>query len=65
MTQVDTLSMSELVRGVRGIEGKSDHHHTEAPEAKEVTLRGFRWIMFVGAEDAFADEPRAKATVLR
>ena len=31
---------------------------------RTVTLRGFRWIMFVGAEGAFADEPRAKATVL-
>ena len=37
----------------------------EATITRKAPLRGFRWIMFVGAEGAFADEPRAKATVLK
>ena len=36
--QFDTLSISELVRGVCGIERK-DHNHREAPQPMGVTLQ--------------------------
>ena len=64
-TQFDTLSKSELVRSVCGIEkSKSDHYHREAPQPMDGDVaRIQRDFMFIGAEKAFV-EPRAKATIL-
>ena len=45
--------------------GRSDHYHKEAPESKDGDVARVQMdFMFVRAEGSFADEPRAKATVL-
>ena len=65
-TQFDTLSISELVRGVCvASKGKSDHYHREAPQPMDEDVARIQMdFMFVGAEGTFVDEPRAKATIL-
>ena len=44
---------------------KSDHHHREAPQPMDGDIASVQMdFMFVGVEETFVDEPRAKATVL-
>ena len=45
--------------------GRSDHYHREAPQPMDGDVARIQmYFMFVGAEGTFADEPRARATVL-
>ena len=45
--------------------GKSAHNHREAPQPVDIDVARIHMnFMFVGAEGTFADEPRARATVL-
>ena len=65
-SQFDTLSISELVRGVCvATKGKSDHYLREAAQPIEGDAARIQMdFMFVGAQGTFVDEPKAKATVL-
>ena len=45
--------------------GTSAHNHREAPQPIDIDVARIQMdFMFVGAEGTFADEPRARATVL-